>query len=87
MLLRRLKQAGVDPTSCQYQLNALGPIFPEQTTLDLHRQFRDRISPLETKLAEHLRARGLAVLGKHSKPKSVGEQLWSEIRRSFDSAL
>lgn len=72
MLLRHVRKLGFEPLSCKYELVAFGPLFPEQSTLELHRSYRDRIAPLETALASYLKARGFRVVGKHG-TKGVAE--------------
>lgn len=87
MLLRHLRRIGIDPLGCHFELFAVGPMFPEQATLDLHRQFRDRIAPLEAALAERLRSCGLEVLGKHPRVSNPDPALLVEIHRVFEQAL
>jgi len=71
MLLRHVRKMGLDPLACNYELIALGPLFPEQPTLDLHREIRDRIASIEAELASYLRAKGLEVVGNPSQPISL----------------
>jgi len=87
MLLRNIRAAGFNPLECFFEMTAFGPIFPEQHTLDQHRQFRDRIAPLESALAEYLRQRGLEVIGKHPSPGSVDQKIFSEVLTSVGKTI
>lgn len=44
MLMRHVKNLGLDPLACTFELHAYGPLFPEQPTLEFHRQYRDRVA-------------------------------------------
>jgi hypothetical protein len=57
-LLRHVRAESFDPLACSFELQAFGPLFPEQNTMELHRKFRDQIAPLEFALAALLRGRG-----------------------------
>jgi hypothetical protein len=85
MLLRHVRNEGLDPTSCDYELVAFGPIFPEQLDLTSHRVHRNRIAPLETQLAELLRGRGFRVVGKHGSKHMVDEDLLCQVRKAFNA--
>jgi hypothetical protein len=87
MLLRHVRTLKLDPLACSYELLALGPVFPEQSTLELHRKFRDRIAPLETALADFIRSRGHEVVGKHGPKGKPDPKLVAELQREFDAAL
>ena len=87
MLLRNIKKAGFDPVQCTYSLVAIGPIYPEQDNIDLHRQKRDLIAPLEAAVAAQLRADGHNVLGAHPKPKAVSGDIYERVIAAFRSAL
>ena len=87
MLLRHVRKMGLDPLACNYELIALGPLFPEQPTLDLHREIRDRIASIEAELASYLRAKGLEVVGNHLTTNIADPRLFAEVLRAFDAAL
>jgi len=87
MLLRHVRKMGLDPLACNYELIALGPLFPEQPTLDLHREIRDRIASIEAELASYLRAKGLEVVGNHLTTNIADPRLFAEVQRAFDAAL
>ncbi len=86
MLLRHVRLQKLDPEECEYQLLAFGPLFPEQTTLDLHRRHRDIIAPLERALVELLRSRGHNVVGKHGKVGAPDPGILRSVKRAFHSS-
>jgi hypothetical protein len=86
---KRLKEAGINPETCTFEMIALGPIFEEQETKPAHNPLRDKTAALERALAEELKQRGYEVLGVH---QSVGEpdpdllqQVISKVESSFPS--
>ena len=81
---RQLARAGVRPAECQFEMIALGPIFPEQATMDAHRPFRDRTAALEKWLAELLRERHYQVLGVHHCAHAAEEPLVAQVRQLID---
>ena len=87
MLMRHVRRLKLDPLACVFELLALGPLFPEQSTLELHRMYRDRIAPLEAALAAHLCSKGLEVVGNHSAKGAVDQQLLAEVPCAFGEAL
>jgi len=82
-LLRHVRAKGLDPLDCTFELQAYGPLFPEQPSLELHRKYRDQIAPLETVLADLLRGMDFDVVGMHGKPRSASPELRFEIERVF----
>lgn len=86
-LLRHVRAQGLDPLKCEFELLAFGPLFPEQTTMELHRKFRNQIAPLETSLAQMLRSRDLNVVGKHGAPGTPDPTLQAEIERVFKAGF
>lgn len=87
MLLRHIRRLGLDPEMCDYELLAFGPLFPEQTTLDLHRERRDIIAPLERALVELFRMRGHTVVGKHGRAGTPDTALLMKVKRAFNSVV
>lgn len=84
---RQLAREGIDPARCNFEMVAIGPIFPEQASMDKHIAFRDRAAALERGLADHLRKRGYTVLGTHPTAKPCDEGLLEEIRQLVDQRL
>lgn len=83
MLLRQVRNLGWDPLTCEYELVAFGPIFPEQESLEEHRVKRDVIAPLETALATLFRKRGFNVVGSHGKQRDTDPRLLRQVERAF----
>lgn len=79
-LLRNIKAEGFNPAQCEFELTSIGPLFPEQETLEEHRKYRDIIAPLEVALAEYLKSKGHKVLGNHPKPRPKDEELFTQIK-------
>jgi hypothetical protein len=87
MLLRHVRRLGLDPLQCSFELLAFGPIFSEQPTLELHRKYRDRIAPLESALAEFLRAKGCEVVGNHGSKRKADPELLAKVQNAFKATL
>lgn len=64
-LVRHLWKNKLDPTKCAFELIAFGPLFPEQESMNMHSEFRDRTAALEAYLANELKTRGLEIMGTH----------------------
>lgn len=86
-LLRHVRSQGLNPLDCTFELQAYGPLFPEQPSLDLHRNYRDQIAPLETFLAELIKEMGFKVIGVHGKSRSASLELRQEVERVFREAF
>lgn len=84
-LLRHVRAAKFDPLQCNFELLAFGPLFPEQSTMELHRGFRDQIAPLEASLAALLKSRGFNVVGMHGKVGVSDPGLRAEVERVFQA--
>jgi len=87
MLLRQVRNAGLEPLSCKYELVAFGPIFLEQQDLGMHRVKRDIIAPLETELAELFKADGFTVVGSHGKRRTPDTKLLEQVKRAFQQVF
>src|SRR3546814_87577 len=83
MLLRQVQKLGWDPLTCQYELVAFGPIFPEQADLTQHRSKRDIIAPLETELALLFKSEGFNVVVSHGKQRPADQELLEQVKRAF----
>ncbi len=86
-LLRNLQKEGLDAGACDMQMIAVGPLFREQATFELHKPIRNRIAALEVGLADHLRHRGCKVLGTHPAPGNADHALLQEIIRLVETRL
>lgn len=87
-LAKQLRAAGVRCDECTFEMVAVGPIFPEQTTWDDHVPFRDRMAAIERAVAEELKSRGYLVLGTHQRASladdaAVWEQVHSLVAAKF----
>lgn len=78
-LCKQLRQAGVKYEECTFEMVAVGPIFPEQTTRKDHDPIRDRMAALERALADEMRRRGYVVLGTHPLPGSPDQSVLKQI--------
>ena len=72
---------------CEFELLAFGPIFSEQSTLELHRQYRDRAARLETAFAAYLRSTGKEVVGIHRSTGEPEPELFAKVKRALGSDL
>lgn len=86
-LLRNIRSAGLDPIASEYELLAIGPLFPEQPTLEAHRMHRDIVAPLESALASHLRSAGHTVIGKHPKSRPYDAALFQQVTAFLEGKL
>lgn len=43
---RQLRNIDVQPSQCTFEMLAIGPIFPEQATFELHKPIRDTVGAL-----------------------------------------
>ena len=78
---KQLGQINVHPSQCTFEMLAIGPIFPEQDTFDLHKPIRDTVGALEAALADELVRRGYNVIGTHGRRVTPDANLWAEILR------
>lgn len=82
-LLRQVRALGWDPLSCEFELVAFGPIFPEQADMESHRTKRDIIAPLESKLATLFKNAGFMVVGSHGKQAPVDNAISEQVEQAF----
>jgi hypothetical protein len=73
-LARQLEKAAIDPTTCTFEMMAFGPVFPEQSSMEEHKVYRDRAAALERALADHLTAQGHTVIGTHPRPRLLDDE-------------
>lgn len=82
-LARRLRQAGLRPEDCFFNMAAVGPLQPEQGDFESHRSVRDQMATLEHEVAKALRAQGHEVLGTHSRGTEVEAELVAHVLREL----
>jgi hypothetical protein len=87
MLLRHIRKRSLDPQRCNFKLIAIGPVFPEQSTLAAHRHHRDMIAPMEAALAEYLRAKGHDVCGSHSSKLKLNTELFGQVVKKLNGLI
>jgi len=63
---------------------AIGPIFLEQDTFELHKPIRDTLGALEAALADELVNRGYNVIGIHGRRVTPDASLWAEVLRHIN---
>jgi hypothetical protein len=86
-LVRLLKESGINPMSCTFEMFAIGPLFKEQHSFAAHKPYRNRVALLEAELASYLKDNGYFVLGKHPKPGKYDKRVFSKIRKEVDRFL
>lgn len=87
MLLRHMRSKGMEPTAATYRMVAVGPVFPEQDSLDLHRRHRNVVAPMEAALARHMRSLGYDVVGNTNSKHPLNQTLFNLVLRKFGPAL
>jgi len=83
-LARRLCERGMNPLDCEFEMYAIGPLFPEQDSMEKHRPFRDKVAALERALSETLRARKYNVLGVQRSRKQLDQQILGQVLSAID---
>jgi hypothetical protein len=71
----------VDPTECSFEMVAVGPLFPEQVTMQSHCPVRDQVAAVEKALAASLRERGYRVVGLHHCSSELDPQLFAMVNQ------
>ena len=79
-MTRQILRAGLDPTLCRFQMVALGPLFPEQKSMQSHRPIRDKVAALERGIADFLQRRRYTVLGSHGGSADLDARLFARLR-------
>jgi len=78
-MARQLKKAGIDPARCRFEMIAVGPLRPEEATMDTHKASRDALAALEQTAAQFLKDRGYRVLGQHHNRKALNPDDWRQV--------
>lgn len=84
-LARQLRKAGLQSHVCRYEMTAVGPLFPEQASMERHIPIRDKVAALETCLASYLESRGYTVIGDHGLARECDPAMWTRVRELVDS--
>ena len=79
-MIVQIIRLGLDPMHCRFDMLALGPLFPEQKSMEAHRPICDKVAAAERGLADFLRQRGYSVLGTHGKALNLGARLFAKLR-------
>ncbi len=83
-MARHLRDAGVKPEECLFEMTAIGPLFQEQSKWDKHTVYRDRTAGLEKAIAVTLNGRGYTVLGSHNSQSELDMKLFPEVLEILD---
>jgi len=86
-MTRRLREKSIEPSDCKFEMFAIGPIFPEQSSPEKHNPVRDTVSALEFALSEELKKRKYLVLGTHASRKSLDEPLFKKVLEKINDSL
>ena len=78
-IVKRLAEKEIKPSSCSFEMLAIGPLFPEQKLFASHKLFRDKMATLEHRLAHHLRTLGYDVLGTHRLGSELDEEWFEQV--------
>jgi hypothetical protein len=88
MLLRHMRKKDMDPTAGKYRMVAVGPIYPEQETMELHRRHRNVVAAMEAALGRHMKEeRGYDVVGNTNSKHPLNMQLFRQVLSKFKSQL
>lgn len=79
----RLKELGIEPTSCTFQLFAYGPVLAESSNREGHRANRDQIAAMEKALADRMAAVGYNVLNSVSCRMRLDEAAFGVVFSAF----
>jgi hypothetical protein len=84
-LKRAIDRLGWKADSCLYEQIALGPFFEEQSTMEAHIPYRDRIAAIEYAVSKAVKDEKFLLIGNHGSSHSVcledGDNLNSAIRQ------
>ena len=74
-LWKQLTKEKVNPQKCNFEMTAIGPIFPEEKETTKHRERRDQMAALEREISNYLKTSGFKVLGVHHSNKRNDQNL------------
>ena len=86
-MAKRLLEKGITPSDCNFEMFAIGPIFPEQSSMVEHIPFRDTVAALEFALSEELKkkVKDYTVLGTHTSKKPINKKLLKQVLEKFNN--
>lgn len=88
MLLRHMRHRGMDPVAAKFQMVAVGPIYPEQPTMEDHRLHRNIVAAMEAALGRHmLDDRHYDVVGNTNSKHPLDSKLFAHVLRQFKPIL
>jgi len=87
MLLRHMRLKKMEPTAARYTMIAVGPIYPEQQSMELHRRHRNVVAALEAALGQHMVQRGYDVVGNTTSKHTLDQRLFTEVLAEFAEQL
>ncbi len=80
-IVRLLREQNIDPEKCEYEMFAIGPLFPEQNSFEKHKPYRNMVGLLEAELAYFLKENKCHVLGTHPRRGKYDKTLFSVIKK------
>jgi len=83
MLRQHLVKHGVTYGHCTYRLVAHGPVLPEASDMEDHRERRDVVAALEKALAEAMSAAGYEVMNTVKCRKPLDDAMFDRVRSAF----
>lgn len=87
MLLRHMRKKGLEPTVGMYRMVAVGPIYREQETMELHRKHRNVVAAMEAALGRHMHELGYDVVGNTSSKHPLDQALFERVLKEFHPQL
>lgn len=87
MLLRHMRLKNMNPTAGRYTMIAVGPIYPEQQSMELHRRHRNVVAAMEAALGRHMKQRGYDVVGDTTSKHPLDEKLFAKVLAEFAAEL
>ena len=86
-LLKCLVAQQLECVDCSYRFIGLGPIFEQQSSMELHCPLRDQMAALERAVADHLRGKGYHVVGDHPRSGAVPSELLTAVLEELDRKM
>lgn len=87
VLRKRLKNLGIRPEECRFQLVSHGPILEEAGHPDEHLARRDQVAAMEKALAEELDAAGYNVVNKVHCRQVLDGEAFAKVKSAFAASF